>query len=82
MSAETQPSIADGEHCIRQQAEEMIKANLFFVLAQADLGIELLLTPVNLDKLRVLTGATGAMLLVTAGTRNVVSCRDVSRHDD
>jgi hypothetical protein len=79
MSAETQPSIADGEHCIRQQAEEMIKANLFFVLAQADLGIELLLTPVNLDKLRVLTGA---MLLVTAGTRNVVSCRDVSRHDD
>ena len=79
MSAETQPSIADGEHCIRQQAEEMIKANLFFVLAQADLGIELLLTPVNLDKLRVLTGA---MLLVTAGTRNVVSCRDGSRHDD
>lgn len=79
MSAETQPSIADGEHCIRQQAEEMIKANIFFVLAQADLGIELLLTPVNLDKLWVLTGA---MLLVTAGTRNVVSCRDVSRHDD
>jgi hypothetical protein len=44
-----------------------------------DLGIKLSLAPVNLDKLRRLTGA---MLLVTAGTRNVVSCRDVSRHDD
>ena len=33
----------------------------------------------NLDKLRILTGA---MLLITAGTRSVVGCREVSRHGD